>query len=132
MFFKIRVLKNFAKFAGKNLNQSLFFNCDFIKKETLAQVFSCKFYEEFKNTFFSSTTLVNTSETQIQKRLFQMASKAHGYLSSALKELYYYQQKTKMRLGNKATASRFVREWCQFGGNNIIFFSKIMLSIKRH
>ena len=41
------VLRNFAKVTGKHLCQSLFFNnvagaaCNFIKKETLAQVFSC-------------------------------------------------------------------------------------------
>ena len=40
------VLRNFEKFTGKHLRQSLFFNkvadqaCNFIKKETLAQVFS--------------------------------------------------------------------------------------------
>ena len=27
--------------------------CNFIKKETLAQVFSCEFYEISKNTFFT-------------------------------------------------------------------------------
>ena len=27
--------------------------CNFIKKETLAQVFSCEFCENFKNTFFT-------------------------------------------------------------------------------
>ena len=55
------VLKNFAKFTGKHLYQSLFFNkaaglrpeaCNFIKKETLAQVFFCEFCEISKNTFF--------------------------------------------------------------------------------
>ena len=40
------VLENFAKFTGKLLCQSLSF---YIKKETLAQVFSCKFCEIFKN-----------------------------------------------------------------------------------
>ena len=41
------VLRNVAKFTEKHLCQSLFFNkvaggaCNFIKKETLAQVFSC-------------------------------------------------------------------------------------------
>ena len=45
------VLRNFTKFTGKHLRQSLFFNkvagqaCNFIKKETLAQVFSCEFCE---------------------------------------------------------------------------------------
>ena len=53
------VHRNFAKFTGKHLRQSLFFNkvaggaCNFIKKETLAQVFSCEFCEIFKNTFFT-------------------------------------------------------------------------------
>ena len=58
VFCKEGVLKNFAKLTGKHLRQSLFFNkvaggaCHFIKKETLAQVFSCEFCEIFKNTFF--------------------------------------------------------------------------------
>ena len=52
------VLRNFAKFTGKHLCQSLLFNnvpgpCNFIKKETLAQVFSCEFCEISKNTFFT-------------------------------------------------------------------------------
>ena len=38
--------------------------CNFIKKETLAQVFSCEFCEIFKNTFFTehlwTTASVNT------------------------------------------------------------------------
>ena len=42
------VLGNFTKFRGKHLCQSLFFN-----KETLAQVFSCKFCEISKNNFFT-------------------------------------------------------------------------------
>ena len=56
------VLINFAKFTGKHLRQSLFLNkvaglrtqaCNFIKKETLALVFSCEFCEIYKNTFFT-------------------------------------------------------------------------------
>ena len=47
------VLRNFAKFIGKQLCQSLFFNkvAGWPKKETLAQVFSCEFCEIIKNTF---------------------------------------------------------------------------------
>ena len=45
------VLRNFAKFTGNHLCQSLFFN--FIKKETLTQVFFCDFWEIFKNTFLT-------------------------------------------------------------------------------
>ena len=35
--------------------------CNFIKKETLVQVFSCEFCEIFKNTFFYRTPLADTS-----------------------------------------------------------------------
>ena len=66
-FYKKGVLRNFAKFTGKHLCQSLFFNkvadleaCDFIKKETLAQ-FSCEFYEILKNTIFYKTTRMAAS-----------------------------------------------------------------------
>ena len=60
---KKRVLENLAKFKRKHLCQSLFFNklwgvaCNFIKKETLAQLFSFELCEIFEDTFF----LLNTS-----------------------------------------------------------------------
>ena len=58
------VLRNYAKFTGKHVCQSLFFNkvaggaCNFLKKETLTHVFSCEFCEISKNTFFYRTPLV--------------------------------------------------------------------------
>ena len=57
VFNKKGVLRNFVKFTGKHLCQSLFLNkvevlCNFIK-ETLAQVFSRGFCEISKNTFFT-------------------------------------------------------------------------------
>ena len=61
------VLRNFTKFTGKHLCQSLFFNkvagqaCNFIKKETLAQVFSCEFCGISKNTFLRRTPPVVAS-----------------------------------------------------------------------
>ena len=51
------VLKNFAKFTGKHLCQSLFF-----KKETLALVFSCKFCEISKKAFFTEQLLTTASD----------------------------------------------------------------------
>ena len=59
---KKSVLRNFAKFTGKRMWQSLFFNNyyisnnNFIKKETLARVFSCEFCEISKNTFLHRTS----------------------------------------------------------------------------
>ena len=35
--------------------------CNFIKKETLAQVFSCEFYEISKNNFFTEQLWTNAS-----------------------------------------------------------------------
>ena len=68
MFCKKSVLTNFVKITGKQLFQSLFFNkvlglrpATLLKKETLEQVFSCEFYDIFKNTFFHRTTLVAAS-----------------------------------------------------------------------
>ena len=48
VFCKNGVLKNFAKFTGKHLCKSLFFN----KVANRAQVFSCDFCEIFKDTLF--------------------------------------------------------------------------------
>ena len=52
--FKKGVLRHFAQFTGKHLCQSFFFNklaalgpATLLKKETLAQVFPCEFYENF-------------------------------------------------------------------------------------
>ena len=63
------VLRNFTNFTGKHLCQSLFFNevatlrsAILLKKETLAQVFSCEFCEIPKNTLFYRTPLVVASE----------------------------------------------------------------------
>ena len=50
VFFKVGVRENFAKFTGKHLCISFF--CNFIKKETLAQVLSSKFCLIFKSNIF--------------------------------------------------------------------------------
>ena len=61
------VPRNFAKFTGKHLCQSLLkFRpqaCNFIKKETLAQAFSCKFCEISKNTFFTELLRATASDS---------------------------------------------------------------------
>ena len=58
VFCKKGVLRNFAKFTGRHLCQSLL-----IKKETLAQVFSHEFYEISKKTFSYRTPPVTASPT---------------------------------------------------------------------
>ena len=61
VFCKKGVLRNFAKFTGKHLCPSLFFNKVAGRPETLAQVFSCEFCEISKNTLFYRTLPVAAS-----------------------------------------------------------------------
>ena len=61
MFCKKIVLTYCAKFTGKR---------NLIKKETLAQAFSCEFYEISKNTFSYKTPLVAGSEHNLYLTLF--------------------------------------------------------------
>ena len=58
------VLRNFTKFTGKYLCQSLF-----IKKETLAHMFSCEFCDISKNTFFAEQ-LATASDNNVKTVLF--------------------------------------------------------------
>ena len=57
-FVRKNVLRNFPKFTWKHLCQSLSLvklkvsACNFIKRESLAQVFSCEFCKISKNSFF--------------------------------------------------------------------------------
>ena len=62
VFYKKGFPRNFAKLAGKHLCQSLFFNkvaglgpqaCNFINKETLAQVFPVNFAKFLRTPFFT-------------------------------------------------------------------------------
>ena len=66
VFCKKDVLRNFTKFTRKPLCRSLFFNkvagLRLIKRQTLAQVFSCEFCEISKNIFSYRTPLVAASE----------------------------------------------------------------------
>ena len=62
----------FKNFTWKQLRQSLFLvklqaeACNFIKKDTLAQVFSSKVCETFKNRFFYKAPLVAASGINVQ------------------------------------------------------------------
>ena len=70
MFCEKGVLRNFAKFTGKHLCQSLFLinlqarACNFIKKETLAQVFSGEVCKIYKNIFFTEHLWTTASEIE--------------------------------------------------------------------
>ena len=75
VFCKKGFLRNFANFTGNHLCQSFFFNkipglaCNFIKKETLAQFFSCEVSKISKNTFFTEHLWATASGSNL-KRLY--------------------------------------------------------------
>ena len=54
------VLRNFTKFTGKHLRQSLFFcraqACNFIQKETLTHVLSCEFCKILEHVSLTSNS----------------------------------------------------------------------------
>ena len=62
MFCEKGVLRNFTKFTGKYLYQSLIFNIK-LQARGLAQVFFSEFCEIFKNTFSYKTPQVAASES---------------------------------------------------------------------
>ena len=66
------VLRNFAKFTGKHLRQSLVYQpetCNIYKKETLAQQFSREFCEISENTFFTEHLLATASAATLVKNI---------------------------------------------------------------
>ena len=81
------VLRNFAKFTGKHLSQGLFFTkscrsqaCNFIKKESPAQMFSCGFCEFLRTPFFYRTPPVAASEKNVHKTLLLISVTVNSYL----------------------------------------------------
>ena len=82
-------LRNFAKFTRKHLCQSLHFNkvgglraeiCNFIEKETLAQVLSSEFCGIFQNTFFTE----HDQETASVDSLAYLDNKFNDYFNLIL------------------------------------------------
>ena len=71
MFHKKEVLKYFVKFTRKHLPWSLSLNlklttCNFIKKETLAQLFSCEFlWESFQNSHTAEQPWATVSDKTV-------------------------------------------------------------------
>ena len=68
MLCKKGILRNFAKFTGKHLCQSLSFNKvaglspATYKKEALVQIISCEFCKICKDTFFNRTPPVDACD----------------------------------------------------------------------
>ena len=87
---KNSVLGNFAKFIGKHLCQSLFFDkVTFLRPatlltETLAQMLSCEFCEVSKNTFFTEDLRKTTSDlNSLEPSEFEPKTNIGGINSSS-------------------------------------------------
>ena len=57
MFFKIGVLKDFAIFTGKHLCYSLVLIVSGLKVKIPTELFSCKYSQILKNSFFVNTSV---------------------------------------------------------------------------
>ena len=84
--FKKGVLRHFAQFTGKHLCQSFFFNklaalgpATLLKKETLAQVFPCEFYEISKTTFLEYKKNKKNSRTWSEEATDTLMNCSHSH-----------------------------------------------------
>ena len=82
--------------------------CNFIKKETLAQVFSCEFCEISKNIFFYRTPLVVASKLWIQEFFWRIYSFLKCRISFIYRsDINKFSQQFSKSLWIKATLSDF-------------------------
>ena len=86
MFCKKGILRNFLKFKGKDLCQSLFFlACNFAKKETLTQLFSCEFCKISKSTFSCEVVYVTIGNPAFCLALYLTGVHFRGELQQVFK-----------------------------------------------
>ena len=132
------VLNNFAKFNEKQLCQSLFFNklpeaSTFIKKETLAQVFSSEFCEIFKNTFFTEhcRTLQNFLRTLEERFYAWIVRDVFGTLSNVWDVITLQKVLSKIfdrMLNTRQNVIIFLPKWGP--SHNFSFSSKKIATIR--
>ena len=84
-----------------------FLACYFIKNETLAQVFSCEFYETSKNTFLHRTPLMAAS-------YFLIFSQKSSRLSVDLSEKNKAESKIIRMLPDKQNFSLFAQKYSRY------------------
>ena len=75
----------FKDFQVMMISKDVSDTCKFIKKETLAQVISCKFCKLFKNTFLYRTNLVAASDnTTFTTEPMKQQIKTHDFFIRSL------------------------------------------------
>ena len=91
MFYKKGVLKNFAKFTGKHLCQSLFF-----MKGTPAQLLPSEFHEIFKNIFLWTTSGPLLLTQDFSKTFaYSVNWDLHTYFAKIKKKDIYFRKPTE-------------------------------------
>ena len=127
------VLRNFTTLTGKHLCQSLFFNkfAAFIKKETLAQVFSCQCCEISKNTFFTEHLWTTASLLRyllgiINKQPFHDNKNVIRKASFSGWTIHFGSASVTMFMGNCARGSRGSRN-CARGSFSSFFCCRIAI-----
>ena len=90
--------------SQENTCVRVFFNkvtcsaCNFIKKETLAKVFSCDIFKNFKNTFFTEHLSTTASAFFVSSRESLRVSDWHKALKLNLSELKKSHKGTLMQI----------------------------------
>ena len=148
MFCKKCVFKSFAKFTGKHLCQSLFFNkvagltpATLLKKKTLAQVFSCEFCELFKNTFFYRTPPV-TGSLSINMEIKSRRNAVHSTIHMSVKRssnIYTFNAAQKANTSLKVVSATFLEvcflslkeSTCETMKNMFHFTSKVLFIFEK-
>ena len=113
VFCKKGVLKSFAKFTGKHLCHSLFFNkiaglrsTALLKKS--AQVFSCEFCEIYKNTLFTEHLRATACKrsTRYQFRILRnIYNETFRENSLCLKAVNYFRKKAQTAASTKSLSN---------------------------
>ena len=132
VFCKKGVPRNFTKFAGKHMCQNLFFNkaetCNFIKNETLVQVFSCEFCEISKNTYF----IEHLWWLLLQLITFEwivVIKKGNSWIICPLDFLYFFHGKQKFNrfIILYVFSPRFFCGWSSIRAFNFTHFHSLIL-----
>ena len=104
VFYKEGVLKNFTKFTGKHLQQSLFLNCNFTKSDSPPCVFCtffklCKWYQIAQNIRYKNYWIKTSISLFEITKLFVVTYTLSGWNFNLT--MYMLLQKASLHLMNK-------------------------------
>ena len=111
VFCKKGVIRNFAKFTGKQLYQRFFFNKVFLKKNLWYRCFSVNFVKFLRTPFFCRTTPVAASEFHSVAEFVEFPfSNFAGFLATILPKIFF--SKILCKLKPLFLVNRILRSTC--------------------